>query len=68
QQGETIEATQDLAQLAEREDGPPQGKIVIPKLQAILDGNRDPALAAAPSLYYVHAVERQLLLENLTAS
>lgn len=41
------------------------GKLFIFKLQAILSGNRKPALAADPNLYYAHAAELQLLLEGL---
>ena len=57
---------QGLAQLAESEDVPSLLKIVVPKLHAILHGNRDPALAADPALGYANAVELQLLLEHLS--
>ncbi|MGH9755786.1 MAG: tetratricopeptide repeat protein [Blastocatellia bacterium] len=40
---------------------------LIPKLQALLRGDRAPALAADPVLTYVDAVELQLLLEALGA-
>ena len=38
---------------------------MIPKLQAILRGDRNPALAADPDLDYDDAAELQLLLESL---
>ncbi len=68
QQGETIKMAQDLAQLAERENLSSQSKVLAAKLQAILHGNCDPALAADPALDYAGAVELQLLLERLMAS
>jgi len=43
-------------------------KALVAKLQAILRGDRDPALAADPDLYYMDAVELQLLLEALKAA
>jgi hypothetical protein len=36
-------------------------------MQAILRGDRDPALAADPDLLYMDAVELQLLLERLVS-
>ena len=42
-------------------------KLLISKLQAILRGERNPALADDPNLDYDDAVELQLLLENLAA-
>ncbi|MEW6211487.1 MAG: tetratricopeptide repeat protein [Acidobacteriota bacterium] len=63
-QGDTTELEQVLAQLS-REDVPPSAKVFIPKLQAILQGDRDPALADDPNLDYDDAVELQLLLEAL---
>ena len=56
---------QRLAQLAESEDVPSWGKVVVAKLHAILHGNRDPALAADPALDFDDAVELQLLLAHL---
>lgn len=38
---------------------------LAPPLLAILDGARDPALAADPTLHYADAVELTLLLEQL---
>ncbi len=40
-------------------------KPLIPKLQAVLRGERDPSLAADPDLDYDDAAELQLLLEHL---
>jgi hypothetical protein len=54
---------QALAQLASASDT--SGKLFISKLQTILSGNRNPALAADPNLHYQAAVELQLLLERL---
>ncbi len=38
---------------------------MIPRLHAILDGSRDPALAEDPALDYDDAAELALLLERL---
>jgi tetratricopeptide (TPR) repeat protein len=65
QQGDTEEAEQSLAQAAGAPDTADRLRAMIPKLQAILQGSRDPALAADPNLYYRDAVELQLLLEAL---
>ncbi len=35
-------------------------------MRRIVDGLRDPALASAPGLYYMDAVEVRLLLERLS--
>jgi hypothetical protein len=48
-------------------DIPPQVKALLAGVQAILDGERDPALAADPELGYDDAVELQLLLEGLNS-
>ena len=42
-------------------------KLMISKLQAILQGDRDPALADDPNLEYDDAVELKLLLEALNS-
>ncbi|MBF0629202.1 MAG: tetratricopeptide repeat protein [Magnetococcales bacterium] len=65
QQGATAQARQELEQLAHHPQMPPWGKALFPVLLAILDGNRDPALADAPGLNYDDAVEVMLLLERL---
>lgn len=66
QQGDTTEATQRLAQLAAAEM-PPWLQAMLPRLRAILEGHRDPALASDPALDYDDAVELLLLLETLAA-
>lgn len=65
QGGNTVAAEQFLTQLSESEDTPDWGKILNSKLQAILRGERNPALAADPNLDYTHVAELQLLLEGL---
>jgi len=57
---------QELAEELRQTDHP-RPQALIPKLQAILRGDRDPALAADPALDYDDAVELQLLLEALGA-
>jgi tetratricopeptide (TPR) repeat protein len=64
QQGNTDEAEQQLAQSLSTNTSD-WLKALIPKLQAILHGARDPALAADSDLYYRDAVELLLLLEAL---
>jgi tetratricopeptide (TPR) repeat protein len=64
-QGATDQTAQGLAQLAARSDLPAYLQALIPKLQAILEGARDPALAADPALDYYDAAELALLLERL---
>ena len=54
-----------LAQIMASPNVPAAGKLLITKLQAILAGSRDPALAADPDLHYQYAGELQLLLEDL---
>ena len=49
----------------ETPDLPARGTVLIPILQAILDGSRDAALADNPDLYYDDAVQVRLLLEKL---
>ena len=66
-QGDTTEVTQSLAHAAAAADTPARLKTILPKLYAVLHGNRDPALASDPALYYADAVEQLLLLETLAA-
>jgi tetratricopeptide (TPR) repeat protein len=66
QQGMTTEAAAKLAELAEADD-PPWFTALLAKLQAILRGDRTPALAENPGLPYRDAAELQLLLERLGA-
>ena len=58
------EAEQQLNQLLESDD-PPFFTALIRQLQAVLAGDRDPALAAYPELSYMGAAELRLLLERL---
>jgi tetratricopeptide (TPR) repeat protein len=66
EQGETAALAQQMAEYLKIEDDP-RVKILLPKLQAILGGARDLALADGPELYYQDAVELRLLLEQLDA-
>lgn len=64
QQKRKGEAEQVLKQLLAK-DAQPWAKAMVPKLQAILAGDRNPGLAQDPNLDYDDAVELQLLLEKL---
>lgn len=64
QQGETATVEQALAQSADPDD-PPTFTLLLAKLHAILTGDRNPALANDPELYYQDVAELQLLLERL---
>jgi tetratricopeptide (TPR) repeat protein len=66
EQGNTSELERELTQLS-GDDVPPSAKVLISKLQAVLRGERNPALADDPNLDYGDAVELQLLLEDLGA-
>ena len=66
--GRTGEVASQLAELRERPDLPAYLQALIPALQAILSGARDPALASDPGLYYRDAAEIVLLLEALDAA
>ncbi|MDQ3011405.1 MAG: tetratricopeptide repeat protein, partial [Acidobacteriota bacterium] len=63
-QGQADKLDQELAEYLRTSDDP-RAKALLPKLQAILGGDRDPAPAADPALTYVDAAELQLLLEGL---
>jgi tetratricopeptide (TPR) repeat protein len=65
QQNDLREARQLLSQLASRPDAPAFVKTLVAKLQALLAGDRNPALAADPELDNRDAAELQLLLEAL---
>ncbi|MBI3801142.1 MAG: tetratricopeptide repeat protein [Deltaproteobacteria bacterium] len=67
QNSNTAEVEQALAAASGAANTPSWLRVLIPKLQAVLKGNRDPALAADPSLDYDDAAELQLLLERLGA-
>lgn len=62
QQGDTSEVEQVIEQLLETDGWP---KNFLHKLQVIIAGERDLALAADESLHYEGAVELQVLLEGL---
>jgi tetratricopeptide (TPR) repeat protein len=64
QQANTGEAEQTLTKYL-GPDAEPRAKVVVPKLQAILAGERSLALADDPALDYDDAVELRLLLEAL---
>lgn len=57
-----------LDKLANHPDVPKSIEILVTKLQAILNGSRDPALAEDPDLDYKDSVEIKLLLEALENS
>ncbi|MDQ2695362.1 MAG: tetratricopeptide repeat protein, partial [Pseudomonadota bacterium] len=63
--GDAAGAAGVLRELSGRADLPDRAKTLIPKLQAVLAGGRDPALADDPALYYTDAVELRLLVEGL---
>lgn len=64
-QGATGQAAEALARLAAEPDLPAYLQALTPKLQAILQGARDPALADDPALGYTDAAELALLLERI---
>jgi tetratricopeptide (TPR) repeat protein len=64
QQGAAEQAAQQLSQML-KPDSPEWAKALIPKLQAILQGSRDPALAEDAALDYDDAAELLLLIERL---
>jgi len=64
QQDATTEAEQYLDELS-RGDIPAWLQTSVAGLQAILRGDRHPALAANPNMDYLNAAELQLLLEKL---
>ena len=63
------EATSQVESLAQHPDLPNHSNLgaLIPALQSILSGSRDPNLATDPRLRYIEAAELQLLLERLSA-
>lgn len=68
QENKTKEMASLLSQLVSDPKIDPLLAPLIPKLQAILAGSRDPELAADPELYYRDAAEVLILLEKLGAS
>jgi tetratricopeptide (TPR) repeat protein len=65
-QGDTAELEQALTE-DPGADFSPSDKLMFSKVQAILCGDRNPALADDPNLDYSNAVELRLLLEALRA-
>jgi tetratricopeptide (TPR) repeat protein len=63
--GETADVASQLAELGARPDLHDYLKALVPVLQRIVDGSRDPALASTAGLDYDDAVEVGLLLERL---
>jgi tetratricopeptide (TPR) repeat protein len=57
-----------MEQITASPNVPPAGKLLIDKLRAILNGDRDLALTSDSNLHYQYAVELQLLLEELTSN
>lgn len=64
EQGSEAEARQQLNATLEPDD-PQHYTALIRQLQAVLGGDRDPALAGEPELDYMNVAELQLLLEGL---
>jgi tetratricopeptide (TPR) repeat protein len=62
------QAAAKLARLAQEQELPKYLVPLIPKLQAVLAGSRDPALADDPALDYDDAAELLLLIEKLSES
>lgn len=62
--GDTSVLEQQLTEVL-REGVPTWAEALIPKLRAVLRGERDPALAEDPELDYRDAAELRLLLESL---
>jgi tetratricopeptide (TPR) repeat protein len=68
QQHAETKAREGLDQLAAKSNVPISLKDLIGRLQSVLAGDRNPALATDPELNYGNAAELQLLLESLEAS
>jgi tetratricopeptide (TPR) repeat protein len=66
--GQIDDAAEGLSQLSQRPNLPDYVKPLIPALQAVLRGSRDPALVADPNLDYDDAAELLFLLESLASS
>ncbi|MCG3157100.1 MAG: hypothetical protein DKINENOH_03731 [bacterium] len=63
--GQAATVQQALVQIAGARETSASDRLFISKLQAILSGDRNPALATDPNLHYQAAAELQLLLEKL---
>jgi len=64
-ENKTTEMAAALETFLKKPGIPSYMKTLIPKLQAILAGSRDPGLADDPELHYMDAVEVRRLIENL---
>lgn len=64
-QGATAEVVGELTRVERDDSLPAESRLAASKLLAVLDGERDPALAEDPELDYTDAAELQLLLETL---
>ena len=62
-----VNLRQQLQGVAGNPDARADLQALAPKILAILDGSRDPALANDPALTYADAVDLKLLLEQLGA-
>ena len=65
-ESQTDDVASQLEQFAADPESPDYLRALVPALQAILAGSRDPALADDPDIDYDDAVEIVLLLEQLT--
>jgi tetratricopeptide (TPR) repeat protein len=64
QRGKIASAKRELAKY-DGADAPASAKLLLAKLHAILNGDRNPALADDPEMYYADAAEVRLLLERI---
>jgi hypothetical protein len=67
QSGQTAAAAGQFDALLQRRDLPGAYRSLLAGLKSILNGHRNPTLAADPNLNYAVAAELQLLLERLAA-
>jgi tetratricopeptide (TPR) repeat protein len=63
-ENKTTEMAATLKTLLSQQETNPVARALIPKLQAILAGSRDPGLANDPELWFMDAVEVRMLIEN----
>jgi hypothetical protein len=63
--GQTVAVQQGLAQAGQAADTPEWWRVFLAKVQLILNGARDPALADDPALSYNNAAQLLLLIERL---
>ena len=67
QQGEAEAARQELGEIVENAEMPEWVKLFVPKLLAVLNGSRDPALAEDSELHYSDAAEVRFLMARLSS-